>query len=184
MGRLTRRAFVGMGLVAASSAMLPHKVLAALAKPELKNERKLSFYALNTEEKYAGTYWADGQYIPDALADIQSVLRDHRNDEQHEIDLKLLDLLVAMRATLRSSDPIQVISGYRSPQSNGEMREEGRHGVAAHSYHMVGQAIDLRIPGRTLRQVHDSVLLLAEGGVGIYSRSNFVHIDVGPVRHW
>ena len=183
MSQLTRRSFVGLGLAAASS-LFTDPVLAALGKPELKNERKLSFYALNTEEKYAGTYWADGQYVPDALIDIQNVLRDHRNDEQHEIDLRLLDLLVLLRAGLHTNEPIQVICGYRSPQTNDDMREGGHHGVAAHSYHILGQAIDIRIQGRTLNAIHNTTLLLAQGGVGVYRRSNFVHVDVGPVRHW
>lgn len=173
-----------MGLVAASAMMLTDRALAAQVRDEMKNERRLSFYALNTEEKWDGVYWAKGDYDPGALGEINSVLRDHRNDEQIEMDTKLLDLLVAMRAAMNTKEEIEVICGYRSPQSNDDMREEGRHGVAPHSYHMLGQAIDIRLKGRSLKQIHDSALVLAQGGTGIYNRSNFVHIDVGPVRHW
>jgi uncharacterized protein YcbK (DUF882 family) len=189
MNDLSRRSLLGFGLAAASTLVVGHALAAPQiqkkdVKKEVKNERRLVFHALNTGEKFEGTYWEKGGYLPDALTEIRRVLRDHRNDEQHDIDNKLLDLLVAMRAGLQTGEPIEVISGYRSAASNEMMREEGHRGVAPHSYHMLGQAIDIRVPGRSLRSIHNTVLVLAEGGVAMYPRSNFVHVDVGPVRHW
>ena len=151
----------------------------------MKNERRLVFHALNTGEKFEGTYWEKGGYLPDALTEIRRVLRDHRNDEQHDIDNKLLDLLVAMRAGLQTGEPtIEVISAIARPRTNETMREEGHRGVAAHSYHMLGQAIDIRIPGRSLRSIHNTVLVLAEGGVAMYPRSTSSTSMSAHPQHW
>ena len=179
MRALSRRNFVGMGLAAATTFI----ARGALALPA-RNERILGFHSLHTGEKFVGPYWEKGNYLADALAQIRHVLRDHRNDEEHEVDPNLLDLLTELRGHLQTAQPFQVICGYRSPQTNDEMREEGHRGVAAHSYHMAGQAIDIRVEGRSLKSVRNAALTMAAGGVGYYRRSNFVHVDVGPVRHW
>lgn len=176
---LSRRGFVGlMGLAAASTIT----GRAALALPS-QGERRLGFYNLHTGESFEGPYWAEGTYIPDALTELRYVLRDFRTGEQHEIDRNLLDLLVALRTQLETWAPFQVISGYRSPKTNAMLREES-HGVAAHSYHMVGKAIDIRVEGRSLATLHNTALALGRGGVGYYPASDFVHVDVGPVRRW
>ena len=125
----------------------------------------------------------NGHYIRDAVRDINWVLRDHHSDEVRPMNAGVLDLLGMLRNRLESHDPFLVISGYRSPTTNHRMYL--RHdGVASNSYHIHGMAIDLRCEGRSLPQLRGAALSLRGGGVGYYPRSDFVHVDCGPVRHW
>jgi len=145
--------------------------------------RSLAFDNLHTGERAKVDYWANGQYLPDALKEVNVILRDFRNGEIHPIDPRLLDLLSQLHATLDSSSPFEVISGYRSPRTNAMLREAG-HGTAVNSLHMQGQAIDIRLTDRTLANVHTAAVGLRLGGVGFYPASDFVHVDVGRVRYW
>jgi len=158
-----------------------------LPRPALANTgaRALAFDNIHTGEKLKVEYWADGQYLPDALSEVNHVLRDFRSGEVHPIAPGLLDLLATLRGQLETSAPITVISGYRSPLTNARLRSEHEHsGVASKSLHMQGMAIDIRVAGRSLTSVHDAALLLRSGGVGYYPSSDFVHVDVGRVRTW
>ena len=148
-----------------------------------KAVRKLSFYNLHTSEKCTVVYKDCGQCVPDALAEVNHVLRDWRNNEVHPIDTRLLDLLADLHAELGTNDPFNVISGYRSPQTNAMLHERSG-GVASKSLHMQGMAIDIRLPDVQLRRVRDTALAMGRGGVGYYESSNFVHVDVGRVRRW
>ncbi len=173
----SRRRFLKFGLAAvASAAVWP-------AEAKLIDRRRLSFENLHTGESLDTVYWADGTYQPGELHAINVLLRDFRNGQVYPIDRNLLDLLVQLRTQLNSAAPIQVISGYRSPETNA-MLASYSDGVAAGSLHMSGMAIDIRVPGRSLRQVHQVALNMAEGGVGYYPRSDFVHVDTGRVRRW
>jgi len=157
------------------------------ARPAAANmgSRALSFDNLHTGEKLQVEYWADGQYVPGALAEVNHVLRDFRSGDVHPIAPQLLDLLALLRARLDTSEPITVISGYRSPRTNAMLRGEHEHsGVASKSLHMQGMAIDLRVAGRSLAAVHSAALTQHGGGVGYYPQSDFVHVDVGRVRTW
>jgi uncharacterized protein YcbK (DUF882 family) len=175
----TRRAILGYGV----SAALSLAVFPAGAARLLPKVRRLSFENLHTGESWSDEYWANGRYEPEALAGIRHVLRDHRTGTSHEIDVRLLDLLVDLHWTLDSNQRFEVISGYRSPQTNAMLHSESA-GVAAGSLHMQGEAIDVRLPGRSLAKVRDAALWLGQGGVGYYPRSDFVHVDVGRVRKW
>jgi uncharacterized protein YcbK (DUF882 family) len=177
---LSRRRFLGVGLAAVATMYGGRAWAAAPATPA---ERRLGFYNLHTGESFEGPYWAEGAYVPEQLAAIRKVLRDFRTGQEHDIDPRLLDLLVTLRGRLETGQPLQVISGYRSPKTNAMLHEESK-GVAAHSYHMKGMAIDVRIPGVRLAALRDSARAASSGGVGYYPKSDFVHIDVGPVRHW
>jgi len=110
-------------------------------------------------------------------------LRDHHTDEMRPIDAGVLDVLGMMREQLDTSDPFLVVSGYRSPLTNTQMYLH-REGVAKHSYHTKGMAVDLRSERRSLTEVRDAAVSLQCGGVGYYPRSGFVHVDCGPIRHW
>ncbi len=180
--RLSRRRFVRLGLLASAACFLPSPALAALW-PAGHGARKLSFYNLHTDETLTTVYWADGKYVPEALSEINYILRDFRRNAVKPIDARLLDLLHALRANLDTNAAFQVISGYRSPLTNAMLRRASE-GVAAHSLHLKGQAIDLRVPGRELSLVRDAALALRGGGVGYYPRSDFVHVDVGRIRTW
>ena len=140
-------------------------------------------YNTHTGESVKAVYWAQGEYVPDALAEIDFVLRDFRSGDVKPIAPRLLDLAAELRRALGSNEPIHVISGYRSPATNAMLAAHSG-GVATHSLHLLGEALDLRLPGRDLRDVRRAALALHAGGVGYYPRSDFVHIDIGRVRTW
>jgi len=144
--------------------------------------RKLSFENLHTGDRLNTTYWADGRYEAEAMREIAWVLRDHRVNEVHPIDPRLLDLLHTLG---RSIGPrgFQVISGYRSPITNARLAAASE-GVATHSLHTQGMAIDIRVERLRTSALRDAALALRGGGVGYYPRSDFVHVDVGRVRRW
>jgi uncharacterized protein YcbK (DUF882 family) len=173
----SRRLFLkGSGVALASG--LAGKAIASVAP-----ERTLRLYNTHTGEQSDVTYWAEGVYQPDGLADVNRLLRDHRSGEVSSIDTGLLDLLCVLAASLGTQQRFHVISGYRSPASNALLREQGG-GVARRSLHMDGLAIDIRVPGRNLADLRRAALALGGGGVGYYPASDFVHVDVGRVRTW
>jgi uncharacterized protein YcbK (DUF882 family) len=145
--------------------------------------RKLAFHSLHTGEKLAATYWENGRYLADGLREIDHVLRDFRTGDVHPIDPALLDLLYRLRLVMDYEGATSVISGYRCPATNAMLAARSKR-VAKNSYHVLGMAIDLRLPGRQLATVRDSAKALASGGVGYYPNSDFVHVDTGPVRAW
>ena len=147
--------------------------------------RELSLNNIHTGEKLKVEYWSGGKYLPDALGEVNRLLRDFRTGQIHVIDPQLLDLLVKLRIRLETVQPINIISGFRSPATNALLRAEHEHsGVASKSLHMQGMAIDIRVPGRELAHLHAAALAERSGGVGYYPQSDFVHVDVGRVRSW
>ncbi len=146
-------------------------------------DRELSFYNTHTGEKLSATFWSDGDYLDDGLEQISWILRDHREGCAKPIDPKLLDLLHQLQAKVEHPGEFHVISGYRSPATN-DMLSKHSSGVAKRSYHMLGQAIDVRLPGFDTRQLHKAAKSLKGGGVGYYASSDFVHVDTGRVRYW
>ncbi len=179
-----RRAFLGLGAAAAAAALMPARAQAAAltAAPE----RVLSFFHTHTGERLKVAYCCGGVYQPDGLREIDHLLRDFRVNETRAIEPRLLDLLSELGGTLGTDQPFHVISGYRAPATNAMLRQRGgaTTGVASHSLHMVGQAIDIRVPGVRLAQLHDAARSLKIGGVGYYPDLDFVHVDVGRVRYW
>ncbi|HWR76692.1 MAG TPA: DUF882 domain-containing protein [Thiobacillus sp.] len=175
---LSRRKFLKLGMLAAA---LPFPAFASQGVPAA--ERRLGFLNLHTGEKADLPYWIQGDYVPESLAEINRVLRDHRSGQVAAIDTQLLDLLHRVNSALGTSQPFQVISGYRSPASN-HLLTENSSGVAKRSLHMEGKAIDIRLPGIALADLRQAGLMLRGGGVGYYPGSNFVHLDVGRVRTW
>lgn len=176
---MDRREFLRIG-AAATAALI---VQTGSAKPNAPLERSLGFYNTHTDETLRTVYWAEGQYQPDGLREINRILRDHRTGDIHAMDERLLDLLYVLQTRTGSRDKFHVISGYRSPVTNATLNARSS-GVARHSYHMQGMAIDIRLPGYDLKQLHQAALALKAGGVGCYPASNFIHVDVGPVRRW
>jgi len=181
----TRRQLLLLGASLAVGALLPAGARAARRSPgpEERTPRELKLLNLHTGESLDAVYFEQGRYVPDALAEIDSVLRDHRTGEVHAIEPRLLDLLHRLSRTLESDAPYHVISGYRSPATNA-MLHAASPNVAAGSLHMQGWAIDVRVPGRQLAELHRAALGLRGGGVGYYPASDFVHVDVGRVRTW
>lgn len=175
---ISRRRFLKLGVLAAA---LPLPASASAWRSGA--ERRLCLHNLHTGEKADLAYWVQGDYVPESLAEINRVLRDHRTGEVAAIDTQLLDLLVRVRAALGSSQPFEVISGYRSPASN-LMLVENTAGVAKRSLHLEGKAVDVRVPDVPLADLQRAGLVLRGGGVGYYPDSGFVHLDIGRVRAW
>lgn len=184
---LHRRAFLGLGAMAAATALSPLKVQAAPAADSRKGVlRSLSFFNTHTGERVKSTYCCNGEYDSAALAQLNHILRDFRVNEVKAIDPKLFDLLHELSGVLETDRPFHIISGYRSPHTNAALRARGgaQTGVASQSLHMVGKAIDIRVPGVKLDHLRGAARALKLGGVGYYPSSNFVHVDTGRVRFW
>ena len=145
--------------------------------------KTLSFEHTHTGEKLKLTYFERGKYIKDALQEINYLLRDFRTDDIHPIDTALLDQLFDLKQTLGLNRPFHIISGYRSPFTNAQLRKHS-HGVAEHSFHLQGKAIDIRVEGVSSKTIRNAALAMAQGGVGYYPRNNFVHLDSGRFRTW
>jgi len=161
----------------------------AVASPALvglrdTGARSLSFDCYNTGERLkVTTYWANGKYIPEALAEINYALRDDRSGEVYPIEPRVLDLVHQIGRTLDTNCHFELYSGYRSPKTNAMLRRACSE-VAAHSLHMEGEAVDITLPGRSLDQFHRTALAMRAGGVGYYPDADFLHVDVGRVRRW
>jgi uncharacterized protein YcbK (DUF882 family) len=178
----TRRSFLGLGLLALSCCVSA-PAWAKWTLPSLKGVRALSFRNLHTDEKLSVAYWKDGVYDRIAWKKINHILRDHYSGETRVMSLGLMDLLHDLQTNLQNDNTIEIISGYRSPATNLRLREAGS-GVAGNSYHMRGMAIDVRVDGTSLPSLHQTAVTMHRGGVGYYPKSQFVHLDVGPVRRW
>lgn len=172
-----------MGLGFLGATIIPEELLAATKKLKKVEKRSLDFYNLHTEEKISVTYWVNGKYVPQALKKINFIMRDHRANKIKPIDTSLIDLLYEVKRGLKIKEPFRIISGYRSPETN-EMLTQNSDGVAKQSYHLKGMAVDISFEGISIKKVRDYALKLEKGGVGYYPQSNFVHLDVGPVRFW
>ena len=155
----------------------------ASVTPAAVRDRKLSFYNTHTGENLSTTFWYDGNYLDDGIEEISWLLRDHRADKANNMDPKLLDLLHRLQRMVGQSGEYHVISGYRSPATNAMLAGKSS-GVAKRSYHMLGQAIDVRLPGFDTLELKKAALALKGGGVGYYETSNFVHLDTGRFRTW
>jgi uncharacterized protein YcbK (DUF882 family) len=143
----------------------------------------LSFEHAHTGDKLKLAYFEKGKYIKDALNEINYLLRDYHTDDIHPIDIALLDQLFDLKQTLGVNKPFHIVSGYRSPSTNAELRKHS-HGVAEHSFHMQGRAIDIRVEGLEAKTIRNAALTMARGGVGYYPHNNFIHLDTGEIRNW
>ncbi len=180
----SRRTFLRRSVslaVAGAASALSTPVLANLSRG-----RSLAFDHTHTREKIALEYALGDAYIPKSLTRLNHFLRDHYSGAVGVIDPKLFDVLHRIGVALgtNSLQPFQVISGYRNPRTNNMLRTTRGGGVAKHSLHMDGKAIDIRLPGVPLAELRDAALSLKAGGVGFYPRDQFVHVDTGRVRSW
>ena len=144
--------------------------------------RRLFIARPQAGETFKGVYFADGRYLPEAVVRIGRIMRDPYDDTTR-IDPRLIDLMARMQRTLGTGEPLQIVSGYRSPRSNARARSADSR-VARNSFHTQGQAVDLRVDGFAIGQLRRAAIALQAGGVGTYPRRNFLHLDVGPIRRW
>ncbi|WP_428542423.1 YcbK family protein [Profundibacter sp.] len=145
--------------------------------------RRLRMYSGRTGEHLDTIYWIEGKYIKDAIKEINYFMRDWREDAVKSMDIRNFDIITAAHNLLDTTEPYLLLSGYRTPKTNAMLRSRSR-GVAKNSLHMKGQANDVRLKSRTVSQIYKAGRACGAGGVGKYSRSNFVHMDCGAVRTW
>ena len=184
-----RRALLTMGLGAMASAGFASApsfgwadTLTQSTTPQ-PQFRSVSMNNLHTGEQMAAVYWDGGDYVPEVLDAVNVHLRDYRTGDVHPIDTRLLDLLDSISELTETKSPFEVISGFRSAKTNALLHERSAE-VAQKSFHVQGMAIDVRLADVELRHLHAAAQSLGRGGVGFYPDSNFVHLDVGPVRAW
>lgn len=180
--KLSRRHLIKIGILTTTATVFPAPLFAAIERT-LTPKRTLSFFNTHTAETLDVCYFSNGNYSPSALAMINAIMRDHRTGEIKAIATGLLDVLHAISSIVATEEPFHIISGYRSPASNAKLRRRSRN-VAASSLHMLGQAIDIRIPGCRTAHLRYVAVRLKAGGVGYYRKSDFVHVDTGRVRYW
>ena len=145
--------------------------------------RTISFFNTHTKENLTITYKVNGRYDAEALNKINHFMRDWRENKPTRMDPELIDLLWEVHRETGAREPISIVCGYRSPETNNMLRNRSR-GVAKASQHMLGKAIDFFIPGVSIDELRAAGLRAQRGGVGYYSSSSFVHMDTGSVRHW
>jgi len=175
---MRRRLAAGIAL----APMMPLLPQAARAAAPDAGERALALHHTHTGERLRVVYFADGDYVPESLRELQWLLRDFRTGAAHPIDSGLYDTLHALAACC-GGGAFEIVSAYRSPQTNAMLRKSS-HGVAEHSLHIEGRAIDIRLARVDTARLRDAAIALARGGVGYYPQSDFVHVDTGRFRTW
>jgi len=175
----TRRKFLRncTGALLLGSGMLPFASASASAR------REISLVNTHTSERLKLCYFRDGKFVAEACQRLDYLLRDFRSGDVHTIDPRLYDLVHAIQTETGHNGQVEIISGYRSPATNNQLRT-GSSGVAKRSLHMQGKALDIRLGGVDSSKVRDAALVLHAGGVGYYRKSDFVHVDTGRVRRW
>ena len=172
-----RRRLLGFGL--AVPLLVFSRKASATFIPESKS---LNIYHQATGESFNGVFFVNGRYLHEQMAQLSYLMRDH-SGQVMQMDPDLFDLLANLQGMMPASGPIELVSGFRTPESNRAARRTSRR-VARNSLHMQGQAIDIKVPGYTPFQVRQAARELQLGGVGYYPRTGFVHVDTGPVRYW
>ncbi|MCF7968051.1 MAG: DUF882 domain-containing protein [Methylococcaceae bacterium] len=180
-GLISRRSFLTRSSMAAAGALLLPSTKSVASM--LSTERTLSFHNVHTDEELTIRCCPEKDYDRETRLRFSSLLRDHHADEVREMDPGLIDIFFALSAFTGTNGTFKILSGYRSPETNSWLRRFS-HGVAEHSMHIEGRAVDIRMDELSIREIRQAGLALAMGGVGYYPRSNFVHLDTGRIRHW
>jgi uncharacterized protein YcbK (DUF882 family) len=158
-------------------------VVGALATLDPAAPRRLNLYSLHTKEELSIVYFTHGMYIDENIKALNYLMRDRRANETTTMDVNLYDQLLLIQRGFDNNKSIHVLSGYRTAETNAKLRRRSK-GVAKNSLHMEGRAADFYIPGVPIKKLQTAALALSSGGVGLYSNSNFIHVDTGLVRHW
>lgn len=178
-----RRDLLKMGLAGLLGAVVPLMPARTVWAKSRYDSWKISFRHSHTGESFSGIYRVGDKYLPEAFERINYVLRDFRTEEVFPMDPRTVDILAMVHKKMGLTEGYETLSGYRSPKTNAMLRKTGT-GVAKNSFHMYGQAIDFRVPGRSTSKLRTTAKALQAGGVGYYPKSNFVHVDTGTVRSW
>jgi uncharacterized protein YcbK (DUF882 family) len=158
-------------------------IVGALAALDPTAPRQIHLFSLHTKEELSIVYFAQGNYLKRSVKALNYLMRDRRVDATKAMDLNLYDQLLLIQRSFNTDEPIHILSGYRTPETNAKLRSRST-GVAKNSLHIEGRAADLYIPGVTTKKLQSAALSLKSGGVGVYSNSNFIHVDTGMIRSW
>lgn len=173
------------GATLAAAAVLPVSPARAWAEANGGSTRVLRLHNVHTAETGVFPFLQGGSRAPEVLARLQHFFRDFRTGLEHPLDTGLYDLLHEVAVTLDRDPEFEVICGYRSPATNEFLRRRSAaSGVAQHSLHLEGRAVDVRMAGVSVKALRDAGWSLQRGGVGLYTASQFVHLDTGRIRHW
>jgi uncharacterized protein YcbK (DUF882 family) len=178
---LSRRGFLVRAVAAGCAPVVFANPVEAALKEQ--RERSISLYNVHTGESLNAAYWIEGSYQPAVLKAVNHLLRDHYSGSIHVMDPRVIDLICALQHRVGTKRAFDVVSAYRSPGTNAWLAAHN-DGVAQHSLHMEGKAIDIHLSGTSIRTLGRAALSLKAGGVGQYPHSGFVHVDVGRVRRW
>nr|MCV4206712.1 DUF882 domain-containing protein [Roseomonas sp. SXEYE001] len=176
--RLGRRSLIGAGL-----GLLACAVPGAAEAQGARGTRRLRVERAYTSDSFSGVYFADGRYVTEALRKLDWVFRDLSREEVTPMDPRLFDVMHAVAARMEATEPFEVISGYRSPETNAATARRTSRASTV-SLHMSGMAGDMRIPGRDSYGMARLAASMGLGGVGLYRRDGFVHLDCGQSRRW
>lgn len=179
---LTRRGLLGAFAATAITAAPTYSNAAGFLRGG-GDVRRIKMYSGRTGERIDTIYWIDGNYIAEAIREVNFFMRDWRTGDAIQMDTRTIDIMAAAHNLMDASEPYMLLSGYRSAKTNAMLRSKSS-GVARNSLHLVGQAADLRLDSRSTAQMSQAAQACASGGVGRYRGSNFVHMDCGPVRSW
>lgn len=195
--RADRRRFLMLGAATAAASLFPAiKPARAEALPASVGSigsvgsggrtlsRWIELFNTHTSESLQVAYRDATGFVDASLDKLRWLLRDYRANESARIDPALFDQLADSAAALGVEPRFEVISGYRSPHTNELLRRTGGGGVARRSLHLQGRAVDVRLHGVSCAALRDVAIAAQRGGVGYYRRSDFVHLDTGPVRTW
>jgi uncharacterized protein YcbK (DUF882 family) len=175
----SRRTFLFFAAAASSTLVIRPDTSSAAESAT----RILALHSRWSSENFIGPFFERGQYLSNALDEINHLLRDRHNNSVHAIDVRLLDLLYAFKQRTNYRSSYEIVCGYRSKKTNRMLRKKSRR-VAKDSLHIQGQAVDIRFYGMELAEAHQIALDMKAGGVGYYPRQDFMHLDVGRVRSW
>ena len=182
-GFLDRRSVLKAGLMGAAVASVPLLTAEDAYARTGKGAWRVSFTQAHTGESFNGVYRVGNRYLPEAFERLNYVMRDFRTGEVFPMDPRVVDILSMVQSRAKSSEPFQVLSAYRSPKTNSNLSKSS-NGVAKNSFHMYGQALDIRNPNVSTARLRNIAKGLKAGGVGYYPKSGFIHIDTGSVRSW
>jgi uncharacterized protein YcbK (DUF882 family) len=185
VGSASAAGLSGMGQALAAVNDNDKKIVPAKRLDQLDRlaSRRLHVVNAHTWEDLSVVYYTHGIHIDENIERLNHLMRDRRANVARAMDTKLYDQLYMLTQVLGTNEPVHLLSGYRTPETNAKLRRRSS-GVAKYSLHMEGKAADIYFPGVSVKQLQRAALDMKAGGVGLYSKSNFVHVDTGQIRHW
>lgn len=180
LNMLNRRQMLGFGAAGVLASIVP---LGSSEAQASQNTWRVAFRQAHTGETFNGVYRVGDRYLPEAFERLNYILRDFRTGEVFPMDPRVVDIMALVQKRANQREPIEILSGYRSPKTNAGLRKR-TSGVAKNSFHMYGQALDMHIKGYRTSKLRDIARSIRAGGVGYYPKSGFIHVDTGAVRSW